>query len=52
VLELSAEEKLEASLEAQRRATKFGNKKFGEKFWGTLVFAGILEKSKEKEKAN
>ena len=55
VLGLSAEEKREASLEAQRRAAKFGNKKFYDKFWGTLVFAGIFKKraaSEEKLKAN
>jgi hypothetical protein len=50
-MELSPEQKLEASLEAQRRAAKFGNKKFYDRFWGVLVFAGIFEKGKDKDKA-
>ena len=55
MLEQSAEERLVASLEAQRRAAKFGNKQFYDRVWGTLVFAGIFKKraaSEEKLKAN
>lgn len=48
VLELPAEAQREASLEAQRRAAVFGNKKFCDAFWRVLVFAGIFQEDKTK----
>jgi hypothetical protein len=48
VLELPEEARREASLEAQKRAAVFGNKKFCHAFWRVLVFAGIFQEDKTK----
>jgi hypothetical protein len=48
VLEQPAEARLEVSLEAQKRAAAFGNKKFCDAFWRVLVFAGIFQEDKKK----
>ncbi len=51
MLSLPPEEQRAASLEAQRRAQAFGNQKFCDSFWRVLVFAGIFQEEKKKEKA-